>query len=157
MRFIFYILVSLFVFGCVKKQSKDPFPVIEYKGFTASSNGVKDTAVLVLGYEDGDGDIFRDNTSDGPNIVSTIYIYNSTLNQFFADTNIITHDTTRYIQTITQPGDGYKGKQVKGDIFWPMREFRPYPSAKIFYYKIFMIDMKDHKSNVLKTPTFTVN
>lgn len=157
MRFILVTIISLFAFNCVKKQSSDPLPVIEYKSFTASSNGVKDTALLVLGYADGDGDIFRDKTSDGPNIVSTIYIYNSSLHQFYPDTNLLTHDTTRYIQTITQPGDGYKGKQVRGDVFWPMTEFRPYASAKIFYYKVFMVDMKNHKSNVVTTPTFTVN
>ena len=157
MRFIFLIVICLCIFSCVKKQSKDPVPAIEYKSFTASSNGVKDTAVLTIGYEDGDGDVFRDNTFDGPNIVSTIYVYNTTLSQFLPIIDVITKDTLRYIQTITQPGDGYKGKQVKGDIIWPMSEFRLNSSQKIFYYKIFMVDMKDHKSNIITTPTFTVN
>ncbi len=157
MRFVLYIIVSCFVFSCVKKQSSDPVPAIEYKSFTSSTAGGKDTAVLTISYQDGDGDIFRDNTSDGPNIVSTIFVFNSTANQFLPVIDVLTNDTTRYIQTITQPGDGYKGKQVRGDIIWPLTEFRPNAQAKTFYYKLFMVDMKNHKSNVITTPTFTVN
>ena len=157
MRLIAIIILFSFIFGCVKKQSSDPVPTIEYKNFSASTNGVKDTSVLVIGYEDGDGDIFRDKPSDFPNLISTIYVYDNILNKFNAVIDVLTKDTVRYSQTITQPEASYKGKQVKGDIYWPSNEFRPNSQTKIFYYKLFMVYMKNHKSNEITTPTYTVN
>jgi len=157
MRFVLFIICSCFVFGCVKRQSSDPKPIIEFKSFTSYTISGRDTAVLTIGYQDGDGDIFRDKSSDDPNLVATIYIFNSTLNKFEAFFNVITNDTLRFINTIIQPDVSYKGKQVRGDIAWPMTEFRPNAQTKKFYYRLFMVDMKNNKSNTITTPTFTTN
>jgi hypothetical protein len=157
MRFVFIFVACLVIFSCVKKQSTNPVPAIDYKSFVTTTNTTSESATLTLSYEDGDGDLFRDNNSDGPNLIYTIYIYNPSLKQFLPKVNIITQDTDRVGMAITQPGEGYKGKQVKGDIIWPMSQFRPNTiTDTVFFYKLFMVDMKGNKSNMVTTPTFTV-
>lgn len=158
MRFIIIIfLLAVFGFSCVKKQSKDPVPKLEFLDFSSSKTNGIDNGQLILGYEDGDGDIFRDETTHLPNLIIKFYYYNSGTKKFtgFFDTNI--SDTFNIAKIITQPGDGFKGKSIKGEIYIPMTEFRPADSIKIFKYKIFAMDEAGHNSNMLITPQFTVN
>ncbi len=158
MRLIVIIfLIGIFCFACVKKQSKDPVPSLSYESFVSSkSNGI-DNGQMVLGYEDGDGDIFRDKNTNLPNLIMKFYYYNNGTHQFtgYFDSNI--NDTFNIAKIITQPGDGFKGKSIKGEIFIPMNEFRPADSIKIFKYVIFAMDEAGNKSNTLTTPQFTVN
>lgn len=159
MRFLISIfLVSVFCFSCVKKQSTDPKPLIEYKDFQAWKMNGSDTAFMVIGYQDGDGDIFRDNNVNGPNLVGTFYYLNSATNKFTAVKDIITNDTMRITQTILQPRDGnYKGKSVRGEMFIPWNPFRTGDSVKVFKYTLFVVDESGNKSNVITTPTFSIN
>ncbi|MCW3075447.1 MAG: hypothetical protein JWO32_56 [Bacteroidetes bacterium] len=159
MRLLIAIFIaSVFCFSCAKKQTKDPVPVIEYKDFKAWKVNGSDTAILTIGYEDGDGDIFRENNSKGPNFIGTFYYLNSATHVFTTVKDIITNDTARFTQTILQPAEtSYKGKAVKGEMFIPWQEFRKGDSIKIFMYKIFMIDDAGNKSNVLTTPVYTIN
>jgi hypothetical protein len=158
MRFIIIIfLVVGLGFSCVKKQSKDPVPKLEYLSFESSkSNGI-DNGSMLLGYEDGDGDIFRQESTKLPNLIMKFYYYNSGTKKFtgFFDTNI--SDTFNISKIITQPGDGFKGKAIKGTIYIPMNEFRPADSIKVFKYVIFAVDEAGHNSNVVTTPEFIVN
>ena len=149
--------ISLFCFACVKRQSKDPVPKLDYIQFTSSKNGGIDKGDLILSYEDGDGDIFREETTHLPNLIMKFYYYNSGTQKFtgYFDTNI--SDTFNIAKIITQPGDGFKGKSIKGEIHIPMNEFRPADSIKIFKYVIFALDESGNKSNLLTTPQFTVN
>ncbi|MBL7910760.1 MAG: hypothetical protein JNJ41_06885 [Bacteroidia bacterium] len=158
MRFIVIIfLICMFGFACVKRPSKSPEPTIEFIDFTSSkSNGI-DNGSMVLGYEDGDGDIFREKSTNLPNLIMKFYYYNNGTKQFtgFFDTNI--SDTFNIAKIITQPGDGFKGKSIKGEIYIPMNEFRPADSIKVFKYVIFALDEGGHTSNVVTTPQFTVD
>jgi len=158
MRFILIIfLVVLFGFSCVKKQSKDPVPSLEFIDFTSSkSNGI-DNGQMILGYADGDGDIFREIPGKVPNLIMKFYYYNNGTKKFtgFFDTNI--SDTFNIAKIITQPGDGFKGKSIRGEIYIPMTEFRPADSIKVFKYVIFAVDEAGHNSNIVTTPQFTVN
>lgn len=151
MRYLLIIILSgLFTLSCVKKAPKDPIPVLEYKDFKAGKVGNRDTATMTLSYNDYDGDLFRNATSDGPNTVIKTFIFNADSNKFVKD-QIISY-------TIIQPGDGfYKGKSIKGDIILPMKQFRPNDQVKQLKFEIFMEDMKGNKSNVVSTPQFSLN
>ncbi len=136
--------------ACVKKTSKDPIPEIEYKDFKMLNHIGSDSAVFTIGYKDWDGDLFRNSNSDGPNLVLSTYTYKSDSGKFIFD--------HAFSYAITQPADGYyKGKSIQGDIYVPVSEFRSKPTDKIVKFEIFMVDMKDNKSNVVTTPQFTLN
>ncbi len=153
-------IISL-IFSCVKPPSEDPVPVIEFKDihnmrkaisyYPDGKLWIRDTAVLVLGYADGDGDIFRNKNSDGPNLVYTTYAFNQDSNKFVID-------NFPNPATITQPADGYYlGKSIHGEIFVPMPQFRSSDNVKVLKFQAFMEDMKGHKSNVVTSPVYTLN
>ncbi len=152
MRF-FIITTFLFVLvSCVKKPSTNPVPQLEYKnayGFGLTSTG-GDTAVVVVGYEDGDGNLFVDDYSQGPNLIMTTYYYNSDSAKFLKDRS--------FSNTVKQPDNGYyKGKSIKGDIYLPLREFRSNNTRKIIKFNIFMKDMKSNVANTVSSPVYTLN
>lgn len=112
---------------------------------------------MIIGYEDGNGDIFRDASVNGPNVIGTFYYLNSGTKQFTAIKDPITKDTARITQTVVQPEDAnYKGKSVKGQIYLPWKPFRSGDSVKIFKYTIYVVDEGGNKSNVITTPTYTI-
>ncbi|MBA2612875.1 MAG: hypothetical protein H0U95_12955 [Bacteroidetes bacterium] len=159
MRFIVIIfLICIVGFACVKRPTKSPVPTIEFIDFTSSKPNGIDAGSMILGYEDGDGDIFREKTTPpSPNLIMKFYYYNNGTHKFtgFFDTNI--SDTFNIAKMILQPGDGFKGKSIQGNIYIPMNEFRPADSIKIFKYVVFAVDEAGHNSNILTTPQFTVN
>lgn len=162
MRFIIGIfLVVVIGFSCVKPKTKDPVPVISYKEMyymKKSEFTGQDTAVMVLEYEDGDGDIFVDSYSQGPTVIFIPFFYNTTSSKFEIAMDPITKDTFRITNTIKQPEGGYyKGKSIKGEIFIPLREYRPDDSKKILKFTGFITDAKGHKSNVVASPIYTLN
>jgi hypothetical protein len=159
MRFIVIIFLVLALgFSCVKKQTKNPVPSIEYVSFSSSKTNGKDDGQLVLGYEDGDGDIFRDESTKIPNIIMKFYYFNSGTKKFTGTFDPITQDTTTIAINLKQPPNtDYKGKSIKGEIFIPMGEFRASDTMKIFKFVVFVMDEAGHKSNVVTTPQFTVN
>ncbi len=153
------VLLATLLYSCVKPTSEDPVPVLEFKDFKAGRVGTRDTAVLLLGYEDGDGDLFVDLNEQGPNLILTPYMYSATKKQFLAGFDrVITNDTFRIPITVKQPADGYyKGKAIKGEITIPLTEFRSGDSVKIFKYTFFMKDLKQHYSNTVATPVYSVD
>jgi len=162
MRFILIIFLSgLIAYSCVKAKTKDPTPVIEYKDLLHRQKSEftgQDTAVLQLGYEDGDGDIFADNSSQGPNIVFIPFFYNSGTGKFDIAKDPITKDTFRISNTIVQPDNGYyKGKSIKGDIYIPLREYRLTDAQKIIKFTGFVVDLKGHRSNIVASPVYTLD
>jgi hypothetical protein len=162
MRYIGIIFLAFAALvACVKKNTTNPVPVIEFQDFTnaGKSPGTKsDTAVMVIGYEDGDGDLFVNSSSDDLNIIFTPYSYKKDKNAFTADYDLLIHDTFRIVNKIKQPDDGYyTGKSIKGVIYMPLREFRISDNVKQVKFVGFMIDMKKHKSNVVTSPVYTLN
>lgn len=162
MRFVLIIFsVALLSFACVKRQSKNPIPVIEYRELASAGKVAgtqRDTALLVLGYEDGDGDLFLDYTAQGPNVVFIDWHYDAALGKFEIDIDPITQDTHRITASIKQPDDGYyKGKSIKGEIYIPMSQFRTSDDIKILKFTGFMIDVKGHRSNSVASPVYTLN
>lgn len=158
MRYLILILFFACIgFSCAPKQPSSPIPVIEYKDFKAYKVNGSDTAVMIIGYADGDGDIFKDDNNKGPNFIGTFYYLNSATNKFTAIIDLITKDTARITQTILQPKDAsYKGKSVQGEIFLPFNPFRSGDSVKTFKYTLFMVDGAGHKSNVITTPVYNI-
>lgn len=158
---LFIFLISGLAYSCVKQQTKDPIPLIEFKDFLnpgKSPYTQRDTALIYITYQDGDGDLFTDTRNEGPNFIFTPYFYNTNTNQFYVEIDPITNDTFRITNTILQPDNGYyKGKSIKGEIFVPLNQFRKNDAVKILKFKGFMIDMKAHKSNVVSSPVYTLN
>jgi hypothetical protein len=162
MRFItaiFFILLA--GFACVKPKTKNPVPVIEYKGMyhmQKSEFTGQDTAVMLLGYEDGDGDLFVDNMSQGPTLLFIPFFYNSVTDKFEVEFDPITQDTFRITNTIKQPDKGYyKGKSIKGEIYIPLREYRPNDQRKVLKFTGFVIDTRGNRSNIVSSPVYTLN
>lgn len=146
-------LSSLIGFACVKPKTKNPVPVLAYVDFAKSGKSPytnQDTALLVYSYEDGDGNLFRDATSDGSNIVISTYEFNSDSNKFIPGINI------SYV--LLQPDNGYyKGKSIQGQISVPMNQYRTSDKIKKIKLDFFMVDMDKHKSNVVSSPTISLN
>jgi hypothetical protein len=162
MRLIVIIfLANLIGFSCVKPKTKNIVPSIEFKNLLHAQKSEytgQDTAVLVLGYEDGDGDLFVDLVSQGPNLIFTPFFFNTAKGSFDIEKDPVTLDTFRITSSIKQPDDGYyKGKSIKGEIYIPLREFRLNDQAKIIKFTGFMIDTKGHKSNLVTSPVYTLN
>lgn len=156
--FVLIFLATLFITACVKKPTADPVPKIDFVDFQAWTSGGNDTAQLAFSYEDGDGNLFRDESAHGPNFVATFYYLNSATQKFTAIMDPITNDTARITQTIVQPKDAsYKGKSVKGNIYIPLDPFRSGDSVKIFKYVFFMEDESGNKSNIVTTPQISIN
>jgi len=158
-KLIVFTLVVQIVYSCVKQKTTNPVPVVDYGDFLNAHkkpNG-NDTATLMLNYEDGDGDLFLDNSKNGPNLIFTSYYFNKTKNVFDAHFIPGTSDTLRYSVTITQPDNGsYKGKSINGEIYVPMNSFRYDNTEKVIKFRGFMTDSKGHNSNTFSSPTISL-
>jgi len=147
---LFIFLIGALLASCVKKAPSDPIPELEYKDFQLLSGIGTDSAQFKIGYKDWDGDLFRNDNTDGPNTVISTFAFNNDSNKFIFD--------RAFAYVITQPADGYyKGKSIQGDIYIPVSEFRSDTATKKIMFEIFMVDMKGNKSNLLSTPQFTFN
>jgi hypothetical protein len=159
MRKIVPIIIFIVVLtACVKRPSTSPTPTLEYNNFQAwQVRGTTDTAIAVLNYEDGDGDIFLDNTTQGPNVIGTFYYLNKNTGKFQGVKDKITKDTLRFTQTVLMPKDAnYNGKSIRGEMYIPINSFRTGDSVKTFKYTFFVTDKAGHKSNIITTPEITV-
>jgi hypothetical protein len=161
MRYALILLAGILAFSCAKRKSKDPVPTVEFlalKDAGISSFTKGDTATMVLSYEDGDGDLFVDNYSEGPNLVFTTYRWDDATGKYVAELNTQTQDTARYTNTIKQPDNGYyKGKSIRGEIYIPLTEFRQKRTSKQIKFVGFIIDMKKHRSNTFISPVYKLN
>lgn len=158
---ILFVTALVFCFACVKPKTKNPVPVISFEEMSSvgkSAGTLRDTAVFKIHFEDGDGDLFVDNSTQGPTVVLTPFYIDPALKTLTVQMDPYTHDTLRISYNIQQPDNGYyKGKSVSGDILIPLNEFRPNDSVKVVKFRGFVEDVKGHKSNVITTPQITVN
>jgi len=138
--------------ACVKPVSSDPHPRLEYKNaynFALTPAG-NDTAVVVFGYEDGDGNLFVDDYSQDANVIVTTKYYNSDSAKFLVDKS--------FSNKIKQPDNGYyKGKAIKGEVYMPLLQYRSSNTRKIIMFELFMVDRGKNKSNVVTSPSYTLN
>lgn len=122
--------------------------VVSKKQYTSRATQ-SDTALMVIGFEDGDGDLFRDSQANGANLVYTIYSYDTATQQFTINGN-------PNPATVVQPANGYyKEKSVQGEIGLPLRGFR-LNNVSIIKFEVFMVDMAKNKSNVVTSPVYTL-
>jgi len=160
MRPFLIILMSLLVLqACVKKTSSEVIPVIEFIDFTnakKTTNG--DTAVMVLSYDDGDGDLFLVRSTQDPNLIFTTYHYDATSKTFMGTYDAVTSDTIRYSTKILRPGGiNYEGEHIRGNIYIPLTQFRASGQDRILKFTGFMVDNKGHKSNTFSSPSYTLD
>jgi hypothetical protein len=152
---IFFALV-LVISSCVKKQTTNPVPVITFKEFAPYKKGFD--AYLVLGFEDGDGDLLISKEST-QNSLFIQYLYKDTTGQFVNilepnPSNPAKVDTFAFNYIVKRDADDkYSGKSIKGDILIDMRGYVR-PGDKAFKYKISLRDEKGNKSNIVETPEF---
>ncbi len=152
---IFFAFV-LVISSCVKKQTTNPIPVISFKEFTPYKKGFD--AYLVLGFEDGDGDLLISKEST-QNSLFIQYLYKDANGQFVNilepnPTNPTKLDTFAFNYIVKRDAeDKYNGKSIKGDILIDLRGYVR-PGDKNFKYKISLRDEKGNKSNIVETPEF---
>lgn len=158
MRYLFIVfLIVVSIAACKRRPTKNPTPALEFKNFSAYQVAGRDTAILTIGYEDGDGDIFSDNNASHHNLFITPYFYNEFSNKYESVLDPITQDTFRISYIVRQPDNGYyKGKSIKGEVIVPMAEFRQDSTQKNLRYNIWMVDMSGKKSNVVASPGYTL-
>lgn len=171
MRYLVLIfLAAVAVASCVKPKTKDPVPVLTFKYvqgvslaaewptnttvplayYKTKSATPSDTANIVFGYQDGDGDIFKDSNAEGSNFALKVYKYDATQDKMIIDGNPIP-------MTIRQPASGYyKGKSIEGDITIPLSQFRSASSVKILRFEMVMEDSKKNVSNTITSPVYTL-
>jgi hypothetical protein len=142
--------IAGFFFACVKKQSFSQSPEITYKSFTP--DGLTDTANLVIGFSDGDGDIGKDKEDKTNNLFYTFYFYDTVTKVFRADYSNTFNDTIRIPYTVRKPTDDYSGKPISGEIAIKINGYRGSKTRKRIKYVLYMFDNANHKSNVLTTP-----
>ena len=142
------------LFACVKKKSFSQSPEIEYKSFFPY--GLTDTADLVLGFSDGDGDIGKDKEDKTNNLFMTFYFFDTVIQKFRADYNAILLDTVRIPYTIRKPIDDYNGKPISGEVAIKINGYRGSKTRKRIKYVVYMLDNANHMSNLLTTPELNV-
>jgi hypothetical protein len=149
MKYLFVSYFSLLLLtGCVKRPSKDPVPSIEF-----------------IDFQDGDGNLFSPEENPTPNFICSFFYYNKLTGNFdpfitkviFPDGSSLT-DTFRITTSVRNPKDlDLSKKPIKGSIYIPLTQFRSSDTIKIFKYKMFMVDRAGNKSNIITTPSYTIN
>ncbi len=142
------------LFACVKKKSFSQSPEIEFISFTPY--GLTDTADLVLGFSDGDGDIGKEKEDKAYNLFMTYYYFNTDSNRFMAYYSAALLDTVRLPYTIRKPSDDYNGKPISGEVSVKINGYRVSKTHKRIKYVMYMLDNGNHVSNLLSTPELNV-
>ena len=153
-----YFFAAMVLFGClyacVKKKSFSQSPEIEFKSFTPY--GTSDTADLVIGFSDGDGDIGKDKEDKANNLFMTYYYFNTDSNRFTAFYSSLINDTLRLPYTIRKPIDDYNGKPISGEVAVKINGYRASKTHKRIKYVLYILDNANHRSNLLATPELDV-
>ena len=157
MRGFVYIWVPVIIsaiMGCAKQPDYSETPQLGYVDLALRQvyreNQARDTCDLRISFSDADGDLFVRSSADPSNVLLRYYIYHV--------------DSAKFImsgvesKSIKEPANGYySGKAISGEIQIPLTQFRPNTSFKIIKMDVQMVDLKNHKSNIVSTPIFTLN
>lgn len=165
MKYLFVTYFSLLLLSsCVKRPSKDPVPSIEFIDFQTENTSIAKGSFLIE-YQDGDGNLFSPEENPTPNFICSFFYYNKVTGNFdpfvtkiiFPDGSSLS-DTFRITTSVRNPKDlDLSKKPIKGRIYIPLTQYRSNDSIKIFKYKMFMVDRAGNKSNIVTTPSYTVN
>ena len=141
-------------YACVKKKKFSQSPEIEFKSF--NPYGTTDTADLIIGFSDGDGDIGREKEDKTTNLFITYYRFRTDSSRWEAIYDPFNKDTIRIPYTIRKPTDDYSGKPISGEVAVKLNQYRYSKNDKRIKYVMYMIDNGDHRSNLLVTPELQV-
>ncbi|HWY11498.1 MAG TPA: hypothetical protein VN026_09240 [Bacteroidia bacterium] len=141
------------VYACVKKKTFSQKPEITYKSFTPF---VGDSADMVIGFSDGDGNIGAAIGDTTKNLFMNYYYKDTISQKFVAFYDAFGNDSLKTGYTIRKPSDSYEGKSISGEVAVRISKYRHSKRIKTIKYVIYMFDEKGNKSNVLTTPELTV-
>jgi len=148
----------LFLSGCIKEEEYSHIPEISYEGiqlvYANDSAVFPSRGIIVISFQDGDGDLGLDNDETSPPYDSASgYYYNYVIRYFEK------HDTgyvepllaTPFSTRIPVLNQGYEGKPLKGTIVDTL-VMDPSPDYDTIRFELFIYDRALNKSNVLTTP-----
>lgn len=141
------------IYSCVKKKTYSQSPEIEFKDFVPYQ---KDSADMVIGFSDGDGDIGRNQGDSTTNLWMNYYYKDTLTGKYRLVYSPTANDSVRTPYIIRKPTDNYEGKSISGEVAVRIGKFRHSVKIKYFKYVIYMYDNKGNKSNVVTTPEFYV-
>ena len=145
LRLAFFLLLLFSLFSCIRRKDIGPAPEIEFLEFKYIGPEGHDTAEFQLGYIDTDGDLFWDQT----NLIVNTYVWSVDSGKFVFDLS--------WQRIIRPPGNGiYDGKSIEGYIYLNEKEWRS-SLNNVVRFDIVMVDKKGNASNVVSTPSFTIN
>ena len=151
------ILLAVVFHCCVKKKNYSQSPQIEFKNFYPYQG---DSADMVIGFSDGDGDIGKEINDTTRNLWMNYYYKDSLTGQYVGYPDYSKpgppFDTLRTGYTIRKPVDDYEGKSISGEVSVRIRKYRHYNQIKAVRYVIYMYDNSGNKSNVITTPELFV-
>lgn len=153
---LLFLTLTVGVYSCAKKKTFSQSPIIEYKSFTPF---VGDSADMVIGFSDGDGDIGKAQEDKTNNLFMTYYYKDTVTLKYVAFYNPLLpvgSDSLRTPYTIRKPSDDYSGKPISGEVSVRISQFRHSKKYKSIKYVIYMLDNGGHKSNILTTPELIV-
>ncbi|MCX8080659.1 MAG: hypothetical protein N3F09_05420 [Bacteroidia bacterium] len=162
--FLVGLSVMLFCSQCTKKDTSNVVPVIEYKYFNPLDI---QNAQIFINFEDGDGDLFFFSDSKDPNFFLE-FEYKDSVGNFKPalwpiaisrenkpDTIIFQKKIIQY--TVYHPKNLASDQYIKGTVMITLTGWRPSVLYKKFRYKIYAIDRKGNKSEIIYTPEINVN
>ncbi len=156
-KYLFLLAALLFIYNaCVKKKTYSQNPEIEYKTFTPYLYPNGDSAIMVIGFADGNGDIGKDVGDTTLNLFMTYYYKDSITQKYMAYYDPFFSDTVRNGYTIRKPNDSYNGKPISGEVSVRINKYRHSKKIKDLKYIIYMFDNAGNKSNILSTPVLIV-
>ena len=153
--FALFLLAGLY-YSCVKKTTYLLTPEIEYKSFTyLPIPSAPDSAMMVITYKDGDGDIGKEADDQTYNLYMNYY-YKDTVTQKYVAYYSLATDSLKTGYTIRRPDVSYKGKPISGEVAVGISKCRHSKKYKLIKYVIYMYDNAGNKSNVITTPELSV-
>jgi len=150
--FLILALIAGF-FACVKKKTYSQNPEIEFKSFLPFSG---DSADMVIGFSDGDGDIGAKTGDTTKNLYLNYYYKDSITQKYVAFFDAFNNDSLRTGYTIRKPSDSYEGKSISGEVSVRISKYRHSKKIKAIKYVMYMYDNKGNKSNIITSPELLV-
>lgn len=159
-------IVVISIYGCIKTQNVPNTPSISFKDFIKYG---KDSADMIITFQDGDGDIghLEGDTAPPFNVngkyyydMLMLYYYKGADNKFHrfkipppGDSMLIGY----HIPYVTPKGQNrYLNGEISARILAPYYVLGEVPPHTVIRFEIFIYDRALNKSNVVVTPEITV-